>query len=228
VLRPTLLLLALALIGCEGARTVTVRVSIPDLESRLTPASGVTVTALPFDRDSVAHAMERARNATRPYTAKLDSLYDAFRQPFLDYFRAGQQHKATSDSVDQGKLPPAALKPAADRLAAAREALAKARGSLSGPIDSLRAAVAQWEDSTYESYDSLAKALMARTGGQPLSDTTDASGTATLSLRPLPGGWWVSASSWDPLDPNRIWYWNVKVAGDTVLLTPESGRRRSR
>jgi hypothetical protein len=203
-------------------------VSIPDLDSTLTPASGVTVTALPFDRDSVVRAMEQMHDATRPHTAQLDSLYDAFRGPFLDYFRAGQQHRAVSDSIAKGQLPASALQSADHRVAAAKTALSNARDSLSGRIDSLRAEVARWEDSTYRGYDTQAKALMGQTGGKPVSDTTDATGTASLSLRPVPGGWWVSASSWDPLDPNRIWYWNVRVAGDTVLLTPESGRRRSR
>lgn len=228
MLRPTLLLLALALAGCQGARTVTVRVSIPDLEGTLTPASGVTVTALPFDRDSVAHAIERARHAVRPHVRRLDSLYNGFRGPFADYFRAGRLHRAIRDSVEHDQLPASALTAADARFATAKAALAKAREEYGRPIDSLRAEVARWEDSTYRGYDSVAKDLMRRTGGQRQSDTTNATGSATLQLRTLPGGWWVSASSWDPLDPNRIWYWNVKVASDTMLLTPESGRRRPR
>jgi len=186
------------------------------------------VTALPFDRDSVAHAIERARHAVRPHVARLDSLYDGFRGPFVAYFRAGRLDRAVRDSVERHQLPASALTAADARLASAKAALAKAREEFGRPIDSLRSEVARWEDSTYRGYDSVAKDLMRRTGGQRQSDTTDATGRATLQLRALPGGWWVSASSWDPLDPNRIWYWNVKVASDTVLLTPESGHRRAR
>jgi hypothetical protein len=228
VLRPTLLLLALALLGCEGPRYVTVQVEIPDLEGTPTPLRGVTVTALPFDRDSLVQAMEREHGGSRPHVGRLDSLYDTFRGPFLDYFRADRRRAAVSDSVSKGQLPQSALDNAEAQVATAREALSKARDAVGGPIDSLRAAVSRWEDSTYRGFDSRAKALMDTTGGKPVSDTTDARGTTTLTLRPLPGGWWVSASSWDPLDPNRIWYWNVRVESDTVRLDDKSGQHRSR
>ena len=188
----------------------------------------MTVTALPFDRDSLVKVMEREHGGSRPHLARLDSLYDAFRGPFLDYFRADQRLGAMRDSVTGGQLPQSALASAEASLATAKAALAEARAKVSGPIDSLRAQVSRWEDSTYRGFDSRAKALMDTTGGKPVSDTTDASGSATLTLRPLPGGWWISASSWDPLDPNRIWYWNVKVEGDTVRLDDKTGQHRSR
>lgn len=207
---------------------VTVRVSIPDLDSVSTPASGITVTALPFDRDSLAHALEAAHHATRPYQAELDSASDAFRQPFLDYFRASQRRNAVADSVKAGQLPAPALTAAEQRMAQAKAALQHARDSLGDRIDSLRGIVAQWEDSTYADYDSVAKAILAGVGRQPVSDTTDNSGQATLRLRPSPAGWWVSASSWDPLDPNRVWYWNVKVEGDSIDLSSANGHRRTR
>ncbi|HET7109527.1 MAG TPA: hypothetical protein VFI41_01535 [Gemmatimonadales bacterium] len=228
MLRPTLLLLALALLGCEGPRYVTVQVEIPDLDGTLTPLRGVTVTALPFDRDSLVQVMERERGGTRPHVARLDSLYDAFRGPFLAYFRADQRRAAVSDSVSKGQLPQSALDGAEAQVATAKAALSEARAAVGGPIDSLRAVVSHWEDSTYRGFDSRAKALMDTTGGKPVSDTTDSRGTTTLTLRPLPGGWWVSASSWDPLDPNRIWYWNVQVKSDTVRLDDKTGQHRSR
>jgi hypothetical protein len=207
---------------------VTVQVAIPDLDGTLTPLRGVTVTALPFDRDSLVRVMEQERGGSRPHVARLDSLYDAFRGPFLAYFRADQRRAAVSDSVKRGEVPPSALDRAEAELATTKEALSKARAAVSGPIDSLRAIVSHWEDSTYRGFDRRAKALMDTTGGQPVSDTTDAKGTTTLTLRPLPGGWWVSASSWDPLDPNRIWYWNVRVESDTVRLDDKTGQHRSR
>jgi hypothetical protein len=228
VLRPTLLLLALTLLGCEGPRFVTVQVEIPDLDGKLTPLRGVTVTALPFDRDSLVRVMEQEHGGNRPHVARLDSLYDVFRGPFLDYFRADQRRSAVRDSINRGQLPQSALDAAEADVAAAKDALNKARAAVSGPIDSLRAAVSRWEDSTYRGFDRRAKTLMDSTGGKPISDTTNARGTTELTLRPLPGGWWISASSWDPLDPNRIWYWNVKVEGDTVRLDDKSGQHRSR
>jgi hypothetical protein len=205
-----------------------VQVEIPDLDGTLTPLRGVTVTALPFDRDSLVQVMERERGGTRPHVARLDSLYDAFRGPFLAYFRADQRRAAVSDSVSKGQLPQSALDGAEAQVATAKSALSEARAAVGVPIDSLRAAVSRWEDSTYRGFDSRAKALMDTTGGKPVSDTTDSRGTTTLTLRPLPGGWWVSASSWDPLDPNRIWYWNVQVKSDTVRLDDKTGQHRSR
>jgi hypothetical protein len=207
---------------------VTVQVAIPDLDGTLTPLRGVTVTALPFDRDSLVRVMEQERGGSRPHVARLDSLYDAFRGPFLAYFRADQRRAAVSDSVKRGEVPPSTLDRAEAELASTKEALSKARAAVGGPIDSLRAIVSHWEDSTYRGFDRRAKALMDTTGGQPVSDTTDAKGTTTLTLRPLPGGWWVSASSWDPLDPNRIWDWNVRVESDTVRLDDKTGQHRSR
>ena len=228
MLRPTLLLLVLTLLGCKGPRYVTVQVEIPDLDGNLTPLRGVTVTALPFDRDSLVRAMEQEHGGSRPHVARLDSLYDVFRQPFLAYFRADQRRAAVRDSVSRGQLPRSALDSAEADAVAAREALNKVRTAVSGPIDSLRAEVSHWEDSTYRGFDRRAKTLMDSTGGKPISDTTNASGTTKLTLRPLPGGWWISANSWDPLDPNRIWYWNVKVEGDTVRLDDKTGQHRSR
>lgn len=229
MLRPTsLLLLALALAACDATRRVTVEVRIPDLDGRLTPASGVTITALPFDRDSLTAAMERQHGATRPHTAELDSLYDIFRDPFLAYFRAGQIRDAVADSVAQDQLPASALASAEARAGAARDSLARVRDAVGGRIDTLRAAVGHWEDSTYRGYDTLARNLVSASGGRVIVDTTDASGVATLELPLVRGSWWVSASSWDPLDPHRMWYWNVAVSGDTIRLTPETGRRRSR
>ena len=204
------------------------QVEIPDLDGTLTPLRGVTVTALPFDRDSLVQVMERERGGTRPHVARLDSLYDAFRGPFLAYFRADQRRAAVRDSVSKGQLPQSALDGAEAQVATAKATLSEARAAVGGPIDSLRAVVSHWEDSTYRGFDSRAKALMDTTGGKPVSDTTDSRGTTTLTLRPLPGGWWVSASSWDPLDPNRIWYWNVQVKSDTVRLDDKTGQHRSR
>jgi hypothetical protein len=226
--RPTILLLALALAGCESAQMVTVRVMIPDLDGRPTPASGVTVTALPFDRDSLASAIERARHAVRPHVAELDSIYDRYRGPFLDYFRASRRQAAVKDSAAKGLLPPAAVEVIDRQVAATRETLDRIRARYDGHLDTLKADVARWEDSTYSDYDSLGRALLQRAGRKVVTDTTDLSGTATLRLVKTPAGWWISASSWDPLDPNRVWYWNVPVRGDTVVLGPETGMRRPR
>ena len=88
-------------------------------------------------------------------------------------------------------------------------------------IDSLRAEGALWEDSTFKEYAEIVRHLSG--GRLPMLDTTGPDGTAAFRLPP--GPWWIYARSGDAADPNRQWYWNVTVKGDTVLLDPTNGRR---
>ena len=86
LLRTSLLLLSIGfaagLTGCDGgSREVAVRVSIPDPASTETPAAGVGVVALPYDRDSVLESLEARAGSPRPDTAALDSLFARFRGP---------------------------------------------------------------------------------------------------------------------------------------------------
>lgn len=241
-------LLAGAVLGaCEGGRDVAVRASIPGLDSSDTPVSGVGLVALPYDRDSVLRSLEQAATTPRPATARLDSLFAAFRGPFNRYASVSLRLNRLADSAERLKarldsLPRsapeygrlyAALEGLADTLASARRErgtagaeLDSARAAFVSESESLRTAVRHWEDSTYQGYDSIVRNLASRRRQEPLTDTTDARGWASLHLGP--GRWWIYARSWDAGDPNAEWYWNVPVEADTVLLSAETGRRRPR
>jgi hypothetical protein len=242
-----ILFLMLAAAACDGSRTVTVRVSIPGADSADAPAAGVGVLALPYDRDSVVAALEASARTPRPNTAELDSLFAQFRGPFTAFARASLEVSALRDSLaavrrSLDSLTPAgsgadglqqrqqrqeaALARAEARQGNAQRALDAARARFAERGDSLRAAVRHWEDSTYRGYDSIVTNLAQRRGLQPVTDTTDAVGTATLRLRS--GEWWIFATAWDANDPNAQWYWNVRVDQDTVRLSSANGRRRPR
>ena len=57
-------------------------------------------------------------------------------------------------------------------------------------------------------------------------DSTRADGRTRIKLKR--GVWWVTARAVNVLDPNREWYWNIRVTGDTVRLNPKTGRVRPR
>lgn len=240
------LLLLLAVAACERRpRDVAVRVSIPGPDSVTAPVPGIGLVALPYDRDSVLRAMEGSARSPRPSTAELDSLFRAFRGPFAAYAGASLAAdqlrgklavlKRRLDSLPRnapeyrdlyGRFgdESAALAAAEKRETAARIALAEARKRFVGRSDSLRVRIRSWEDSTYQGYDSIVRALSAARHREPVADTTGADGWAHLKLEG--GPWWVYARSWDATDPNAEWYWNVQVTGDTVDLTPGTGERR--
>jgi hypothetical protein len=108
----------------------------------------------------------------------------------------------------------------------ARVSLDRARREFADRSDSLRLRMRQWEDSTYQGYDSIVQGLARRAGREPVTDTTGADGWARLKL--APGRWWVYARSWDATDPNAEWYWNVPVDSDTLLLSSRTARRQAR
>ena len=216
------------LAACDGPRDVTVKVTLPDMEGVETPASGVPVVALPYNRDSLLATLERAQGSPRPNMPALDSLFAEFRGPFVEHFRAGQALNAVRDSIAAGSLPSSALDAAAARTERTRAALDRVRASVGPRADSLRTAVRAWEDSTYQSFDSIVKALNERARRKPVVDTTDGTGHATLHLPASEIDWWVTASSWDVTDPNMSWYWNMRLTGDTTVLDSRSGRRRPR
>lgn len=201
--------------------------TVPDLEGTESPASGVPVVAVPYDRDSVVAALEAAQPNPRPHTARLDSLFAQFRGPFLDHFRAGQALTAVRDSVARGLADSAALAAATRRSEETRAALDGARDALA-TADSLRDDVRSWENSTYAPFDSLVKALAERARRKPVVDTTDATGKAELRLPASENDWWVTARSWDVTDPNTSWTWSVRVDADSVELNGGNGRRRPR
>ncbi|CAN5743128.1 hypothetical protein BH24GEM1_BH24GEM1_29910 [soil metagenome] len=241
-------LVALAgLIACERPRDVAVRVSIPGPDSVETPVTGVGLVALPYDRDSVLTALEATATSPRPDTAALDSLFRAFRVPFVSYTGTVQRTERLRDSLDELRARLDSLERNTpeyqnlyadftrldDSLASAqkgaeqaRQALDRARASFIGRSESLRAAIRQWEDSTYRGYDSITRALAARRRQTPLTDTTGGDGWARFRLPP--GEWWIYGRSWDATDPNAEWYWNVPATSDTLLLSSRTGRQRRR
>jgi hypothetical protein len=226
---------------------VAVRVSIPGPDAVETPASGVGVVALPYDRDSVLASLEARASSPRPHTAQMDTLFARFRQPFIAYTTTAYAAGKVRDSLAelQGRLDSlrrgtpqyqslhARLSRLSDSLASieirgerARAALGRARADFVSRSESLRTAIRQWEDSTYRGWDSIVERLAKERGMVPATDTTDATGWARFTL--APGNWWIYARAWDTSDPNSEWYWNVPVGGATVLLSTRTGQQRPR
>src|SRR6185437_142288 len=223
-------LAVLALAACEKPRAVAVRVAIPGPDTAETTVTGVGLVALPYDRDSVLRQLESRARTPRPATAPLESLFVRFRGPFTNYsaatFRLGKLRdslaaaKAGLDTLPRnapaygqlyavfGRLTDS-LRAAQDRTERTRAELDRARREFVLRSDTLRLRMRQWEDSTYQGYDSIVQGLARRAGREPVTDTTGADGWAHLTLSP--GRWWVYARSWDATDPNAEWYWNVPV-----------------
>ena len=223
-----------------------VQVLVPDLSGRETPLPGIVVTAAPFDRDSILSILEQRASEPRPHTRALDSLFQAFRDPFLAFARVAwqvDQLRRKRDALGgerQGARSDAARGEIALRLAAVedslralepelgrlRTALGKARDTLWPRMERLRADVEQWERRTYAGYDSAVRAVTRSRFGEGLADTTDARGWVRLVLPS--GGWRVFTRSPDLEDPNAQWYWSVPVTGDTLRLTPANARHLPR
>ena len=236
------LCLGTAILGaCHTDREIAVRVSIPDAESQETPAAGVGIIALPYDRDSILASLEARARTPRPQTATLDTLFAHFRGPFTRYtdvsYRASQLRDSLDrlrrglDSGSSSSSPP--LKRLAESIRSldrqverARSELDRARVDFVSRSEAPRAAVRRWEDSTYRGYDSIVENLARLQGRDAVTDTTGSTGWARLTLPA--GRWWIYARAWDTSDPNAEWYWNVPVQEDTVLLSSRTGRRRPR
>jgi hypothetical protein len=239
--------LAGGLVGCQREHDISVRVSIPGADSLETPAAGVGVIALPYDRDSVLASLEARAPIPRPPTAALESLFAKFRGPFTTYtsttYAAGKLRDSISlvqrqlDTLSrqapeyrvlqrQLLLLSSSAAAANARAERARVALDRARSEFVTRSESLRARVRHWEDSTYQGYDSIVENLTTQRHQDAATDTTGPTGWAHFSLRP--GKWWLYARAWDTSDPNAEWYWNIPVEGDTLLLSSRTGRRRPR
>jgi hypothetical protein len=241
---------ALALLvvaACGGPRQIAVQVLVPDLNGVETPLPGVEVAALPYDRDSVLRALEGRASTGRPHTRELDSLFQAFRQPFLAFARGAWQlellhrlrdsltahrQKATPDSPGARELERRlvalddSLRRLAPELEHRRAALGAARDTLWPRIVRLQPDVRRWELSTYAGYDTIVRGFVRDRLRLGLADTTNATGWAELQLSA--GRWWLYARSPDPQDPNAQWYWNVPASGDTLRLRPATGRHLPR
>jgi hypothetical protein len=238
---------ALLIAGCDSSQDVAVRVSIPNPTTAETPAAGVGVVALPYDRDSVLASLEARATNPRPHTAALDSMFARFRGPFTAYTAISYEESELRDSLRKIQVrldsvtsaSPArsellgaqrritdSLRRVTQRAGQARLALDRARTEFLARSESLRAAVRQWEDSTYRGWDSIVEGLARAERREPVTDTTDVTGWAHFTL--APGRWWMYAQAWDTGDPNSTWYWNVPANRDTVLLNSRSGKRQPR
>jgi hypothetical protein len=239
--------LLVSLFGCKSSRQVAVRVSIPDPDGVETPASGVGVVALPYDRDSVLARLEARASGPRPHTREMDSLFARFRGPFLAYTAVTYtatnlrdtltQLRARSDSMKSGTPDQQQVRATIARLAdslarveqreqKARTELSRARSEFVQRSQRLRIDIRNWEDSTYRGWDSIVAGLAKSRALEPATDTTDATGWAHFTL--AQGSWWIHARAWDTGDPNAEWYWNVPVTEDTVLLSSRTGKKQPR
>ena len=209
-----------------------VRVMVPGVDGTPAPANGVEVVLLPYDRDSLVRLLEARATSPRPATAALDSAFARFREPFARYALLSVRQRTLQDSLsaagaDGRAALQARLDSVAGELAATARALEAARAALAPLRDSIGPRIRAWEDSTRRGYDSLSKAAAWAARQEPRADSTDAGGVARFADVPR-ARWWAVAYSWDVSDPNRQWYWNVPLAGDTVVLDPTNATRRPR
>src|SRR4051812_9512468 len=145
----------------------------------------------------------------------MDTLFARFRQPFVVYsitsYTAGKLRDSLTrlrQRIDSaGRDNPnaqtlhATFSHLSDSLASverrqerARVTLARARSEFVSRSDTLRRAIRQWEDSTYTGWDSIVENLAKQRGQAPVTDSTDATGWARLTV--TPGKWWVYARAW--------------------------------
>jgi len=231
-----------------GSDRVAIQVTIPDQDGVETPVPGVRFIILPYDRDSILAVLEQRAPSPRPSTARLDSLFQAFREPFTSYLRLAadrERLQAAQDSLArrletlgrdtqeyqavyarfQGGRD--SLDRIADQAERAHRALDEARRAVMPAADSIRTRIAAWEDTAFRAYDSITARLagpLAR--ADAITDSTRADGWATVKLKS--GTWWVYARAINVQDPNAEWYWNIRIEGDTVRLGPSNGRSRPR
>lgn len=205
------------------------------------------MAALPYDRDSLLRALESRAPTERPHTRELDSLFQAFREPFLAFARAAwevEQTRRLRDSLAARRASSTAGTPGAGELAlmlqhaedslrrllprleSARSALGAARDTLWPRIERLQGDVRRWEHSAYAGYDTIVRRFARDRLKLGFADTTDAAGWVSLPL--TAGRWWIYARSPDPRDPNGQWYWNVLATDDTLRLNPATGRHLAR
>lgn len=232
----SLALLVLAL-GCRETR-LTIEVTLPNGAGELGPAPGVTVAALPYDRDSILTSLENASPTPRPHTSELDSLFQRFREPFGAATRLATLAGRLRAALAAAEADPAraALRPALrdslaliDRSHAAAAARLDSVRRVVGPrIDSLQVEVRAWEAETFRRYAEITSGLGSGRLVPGISDTTRADGTARLYLPPSGRAWWIYARSFNSGDPNSEWYWNVPVTGSRIVLDTSTARLRPR
>ncbi len=207
--------------------------------------ANLPLVALPYDRDSVLTALEKAA-PPRPNTRALDSLFALWRGPFSQYARATFRENQFRDSLSRihqrlDSLPRNSadyktlylhFAELTDSMSAAkaggepaRRELDRMRETVLPRIDSLRRGVRAWENSTFRDYESTVRELGK--SREPVADTTDPEGRAQVKV-PASGRWWIYAWAWDEGDPYSQWYWNVPVTGDSAVLDATTGKKRPR
>jgi hypothetical protein len=237
-------LIVLAVAACSRRET-TIGVAVPDLEGRLTPVARLPIVVLPYDRDSLLAELEARAPGPRPDTAAIDSLFALVRGPFSELLRTEARAVGLRDSLDrlrarlehEPRNSPAyragyrAFSALADSLARAEQRIEKAQLVVSAAerqigsrLGKLRQAVTRWEDSTLRSYDSLTSMRAGQLGRSPVHGETGVDGSLTVHLSQ--GSWWVYTRAPQVGNPYAGWYWNQKITGDSVRLTPATGRLR--
>ncbi len=217
---------------------MAVQVTIPDATGTMAPAGGVTVMALPYDRDSLLRSMENEAATPRPHTAELDSLFQLFRGPFSESTRLAVLVERLRDSLRAVESDPTRQGQAAtlqDSIAVLERARSEASQRLAaireqvGPrIDSLRAEVRAWEAETFRNWAETTRSLSSGKLVAGIMDTTRRDGTARLYLPPSGRSWWVYGRSFNSGDPNSEWYWNLPLSGSTMILDTSTGQLRPR
>ena len=210
--------IALALGACRGG-DVIIEAAIPDETGALTPLAGARLVLLPYDRDSLIQVLENRAPSARPSSARLDSLLRLI--PGAVQRVSARECRAAPASTDS----PRAARCRIPRSVPARSCGAT-RDRLEPSIDSERNRIRAWEDTALRAYDSIGGQLVRRSLRDAIVDSTRGSGRTRVKLKG--GEWWVTARAVNVQDPNREWYWNVRVTGDTVRLTPRTGRARPR
>lgn len=228
------LLLLVGVIGCRET-VVAVEVTIPDATGQLGPAAGVTVMALPYDRDSLMAAMENEAPTPRPHTVELDSLFQVFRAPFAESTRLAMLMERLRDSLQALPVEASPRRSLEDSLAGLQRArqdasrrLDSVRAQVGPRIDSLRAEVRAWEAQAFRDWAETTSSLTSGRLVAGITDTTRHDGTTRLYLPPSGRSWWVYGRSFNSGDPNSEWYWNIPVTGPRLVLDTSTGRLRPR
>lgn len=211
---------------------------LPDATGQVGPARGVLVMALPYDRDSILTSLENEAPTPRPPTAELDSLFQVYREPFVESTRLAARAGRLRDSLRRLEADPAqaanaaalgealAIVETAATAAAAR--LTLLRAGVNPRIDSLRLAMRHWEQDAFRNYADITNSLTSNRLALGISDTTSVEGKVGLWLPPGSRAWWIHARSFNSGDPNTEWYWNVPMDRERIVLDTTNAQLRRR
>lgn len=242
---PVMLAFLLAAAACGPAQvvvTIEVDQPNPDGEGTVTqPASGVEVTALPFDRDAVfdsltaaygtpeppvpqdlidarnqvAEAQQRWQQATSRWNTLRDTL-QKITDTMKQYSRGESRYVALFREFQEFDSQLGRVEREMNTAFDEFDTLQKATLRQS---DSIRILKENWADEAFSEVDDIFLAKMRASGLQGAVDTTNASGVARNNLKLKPGKYWITARY--ELPYNEL-YWNVPIEatrGDPVEIT---------